>query len=399
MNISQRGFKIQESPIRKLKPFADQAKERGIRVFFINIGQPDIPTPQPVWRALKEFDEEVLSYGPAQGFLELRQAIADYFNSYNISLHSENVIITVGGSEAVHFAFSVVADPGEEIIVPEPFYTNYNGFASCADVNLVPLTLSVEDGFRLPSKGEIEAKINPKTRAILLNSPSNPTGTVYTPEELERIINLALKHDLFIISDEVYKEFVYDGASHKSILEYDEVQDRAIIVDSISKRFSCCGARIGAVITRNEEVYLSLLKFAQARLCPPTVEQKMALAAYSMGREYFHPIREEYQRRRDVLYDGLKDIPGVVMHKPQGAFYIIVKLPIKDSEHFVRWMLTDFQLDNETVMVAPAQGFYSTPGKGKDEVRIAYVLKEKDLKRAIGVFKTGLKEYGMEKSF
>jgi aspartate aminotransferase len=305
----------------------------------------------------------------------------------------------VGGSEAVHFAFSVVADPGEEIIVPEPFYTNYNGFASCADVNLVPLTLSVEDGFRLPSKGEIEAKINPKTRAILLNSPSNPTGTVYTPEELERIINLALKHDLFIISDEVYKEFVYDGASHKSILEYDEVQDRAIIVDSISKRFSCCGARIGAVITRNEEVYLSLLKFAQARLCPPTVEQKMALAAYSMGREYFHPIREEYQRRRDVLYDGLKDIPGVVMHKPQGAFYIIVKLPIKDSEHFVRWMLTDFQLDNETVMVAPAQGFYSTPGKGKDEVRIAYVLKEKDLKRAIGVFKTGLKEYGMEKSF
>jgi aspartate aminotransferase len=399
MNISQRGFKIQESPIRKLKPFADQAKERGIRVFFINIGQPDIPTPQPVWRALKEFDEEVLSYGPAQGFLELRQAIADYFNSYNISLHSENVIITVGGSEAVHFAFSVVADPGEEIIVPEPFYTNYNGFASCADVNLVPLTLSVEDGFRLPSKGEIEAKINSKTRAILLNSPSNPTGTVYTPEELERIINLALKHDLFIISDEVYKEFVYDGASHKSILEYDEVQDRAIIVDSISKRFSCCGARIGAVITRNEEVYLSLLKFAQARLCPPTVEQKMALAAYSMGREYFHPIREEYQRRRDVLYDGLKDIPGVVMHKPQGAFYIIVKLPIKDSEHFVRWMLTDFQLDNETVMVAPAQGFYSTPGKGKDEVRIAYVLKEKDLKRAIGVFKTGLKEYGMEKSF
>jgi len=399
MNISKRGFEIQESPIRKLKPFADQAKERGIRVYFINIGQPDIPTPQPVWRALKEFDEEVLSYGPAQGFLELRQAIADYFNSYDISLHSENVIITVGGSEAVHFAFSVVADPGEEIIVPEPFYTNYNGFASCADVNLVPLTLSVEEGFRLPSREAIEAKINPKTRAILLNSPSNPTGTVYTPEELERIVDLALKHDLFIISDEVYKEFVYDGASHKSILEYDEVQDRAIIVDSISKRFSCCGARIGAVITRNQEVYQSLLKFAQARLCPPTVEQKMALAAYRMGREYFHPIREEYQRRRDILYDGLKGIPGVVMHKPQGAFYIIVKLPIKDSEHFVRWMLTDFQLDNETVMVAPAQGFYSTPGKGKDEVRIAYVLKEKDLKKAIDVFKTGLKEYGMEKSF
>ena len=399
MDISKRGFKIQESPIRKLKPFADQAKERGIRVYFINIGQPDIPTPEPVWRALKEFDEKVLSYGPAQGFLELRQAVADYFNSYNISLHSENVIITVGGSEAIHFAFSVVADSGEEIIVPEPFYTNYNGFASCADVNLVPLTLSVEEEFRLPSKETIEAKINPKTKAFLLNSPSNPTGTVYTPEELDRIVDLALEHDLFIISDEVYKEFVYDGATHKSILEYDEVQDRTIVVDSISKRFSCCGARIGAVITRNEEVYQSLLKFAQARLCPPTVEQKMALAAYRMGRDYFHPIREEYQRRRDVLYDGLKDIPGVVMHKPQGAFYIIVKLPINDSEHFVRWMLTDFQLDNETVMVAPAQGFYSTPGRGMDEVRIAYVLKEQDLEKAIGVFKTGLKEYGLGNRF
>lgn len=398
MNISKRGLEIQESPIRKLKPFADQAKERGVHVYFINIGQPDIPTPQPVWSALKEFDEEVLSYGPAQGFLELRQAITSYFNSYNISMHSENVIITIGGSEAIHFAFSVAADPGEEIIVPEPFYTNYNGFASCAGVNLVPLTLSVEEEFRLPSKDAIEARINPKTRAILLNSPSNPTGTVYTPEELERVVALALKHDLFIISDEVYKEFVYDGASHKSILEYDEVKDRTIVVDSISKRFSCCGARIGAVITKNEEVYQSLLKFAQARLCPPTVEQKMALAAYRMGRDYFDPIRKEYQRRRDVLYEGLKDIPGIVMHKPQGAFYIIVKLPIDDSEHFVRWMLTDFQLDNQTVMVAPAQGFYSTPGKGKDEVRIAYVLKEEDLGRAIVIFKTGLEEYGVGKS-
>jgi len=395
MDISKRGAKIQESPIRKLKPFADQARERGIRVYFINIGQPDIPTPQPVWQALKEFNEEVLSYGPAQGFLELRQAIADYFSSYNIPLNSENVIITVGGSEAIHFSFSVVADPGGEILVPEPFYTNYNGFASFADVNLVPLTLSVEDGFRLPSIEAIEAKITSRTKAILLNSPSNPTGTVYTPEELDRIVALALKHDLFIISDEVYKEFVYDGASHKSILEYEEVQDRTVVVDSISKRFSCCGARIGAVITRNEKVYQSVLKFAQARLCPPTIEQKMALAAYRMGKDYFDPVREEYQRRRDVLFDGLKDIPGIVMHKPQGAFYIIVRLPIKDSEHFVRWMLTDFQLDNQTVMVAPAKGFYSTPGKGEEEVRIAYVLKEEDLERAIVVFKTGLEEYGL----
>jgi aspartate aminotransferase len=393
MDISHRGAEIQESPIRKLKPFADEAKERGIHVYFINIGQPDIPTPKPVWDALKEFDEEVLSYGPAQGFLELRQAIADYFGSYNIVLNSENVVITVGGSEAIHFAFSVVSDPGEEIIVPEPFYTNYNGFAACAGVNLVPLTLNVEDGFRLPSIETIAEKISPKTRAILLNSPSNPTGTVYTPEELERAVALALEHDLFIIADEVYKEFVYDGATHKSILEYEEIKDRAIVVDSISKRFSCCGARIGAVITRNEQISQSVLKFAQARLCPPTIEQKMALAAYRMGREYFNPVQKEYQRRRDVLYEGLKDIPGIVIRKPQGAFYYIVRLPITDCEHFVRWMLTDFQLDNETVMVAPAQGFYSTSGKGADEVRIAYVLKEEDLRRAITVFKTGLAEY------
>jgi aspartate aminotransferase len=393
MDISQRGAEIQESPIRKLKPFADRAKEQGIHVYFINIGQPDIPTPKPVWDALKEFDEEVLSYGPAQGFLELRQAIANYFGSYNITLDSENVVITIGGSEAIHFAFSVVSDPGGEIIIPEPFYTNYNGFASCAAVKIVPLTLSVEDGFRLPSIDAIAAKRTPKTRAILLNSPSNPTGTVYTTEELERVIALAIKHDLFIIADEVYKEFVYDGATHKSILEYPEIKDRAIVVDSISKRFSCCGARIGAVVTRNEQVSQSVLKFAQARLCPPTIEQKMALAAYRMGREYFDPVQKEYHRRRDVLYEGLKDIPGIVIRKQQGAFYYIVRLPIKDCEHFVRWMLTDFQLDNETVMVAPAQGFYSTPGKGADEVRIAYVLKEEDLRRAISVLETGLAEY------
>jgi aspartate aminotransferase len=393
MEISKRGLDIQESPIRKLKPYADKAIERGIHVYFINIGQPDIPTPQPVWDALKQFDEEVLSYGPAQGFLDLRQAVADYFGSYDIAIHADDIVVTVGGSEAIHFAFSVVSDPGGEIITPEPFYTNYNGFAACADVNIVPLTLSVEDGFRLPPIEAIADKITPKTRAILLNSPSNPTGTVYTPEELERVVALALKHDLFIIADEVYKEFVYDGASHKSVLEYEEIRDRAIVVDSISKRFSCCGARIGAVITRNQEVSQSVLKFAQARLCPPTIEQKIALAAYRMGIGYFDSVQKEYQHRRDVLYEGLKDIPGIVIRKPQGAFYYIVKLPIEDAEHFVRWMLTDFQLDNETVMVAPAQGFYSTPGKGLDEVRIAYVLKEKDLKRAITVFRAGIQDY------
>lgn len=393
MEISQRGLEIQESPIRKLKPYADKAIAEGVHVYFINIGQPDIPTPQPVWDAFCNISEKVLAYGPAQGFLELRQAIADYFGAYRIFLEADNVIITIGGSEAIHYAFSVVADPGEEIVIPEPFYTNYNGYASGANVNIMPLTLDVGDGYRLPASEVIEARINDKTRAILLCSPSNPTGTVYTREEIDRVVTLVKKHDLFLIADECYKEFVYDGAHHTSILEYDDIRERAIVVDSISKRFSCCGARIGAIITRNAEVYQAALKFAQARLCPPTMEQKAALAAYRMGTGYFEPIRTEYQRRRDVLFEGLQEIPGIVMFKPQGAFYISVQLPIKDSEHFVRWMLTDFRLDNETVMVAPAQGFYSTPGKGLDEVRIAYVLKEEDLKRALVVFKAGLEQY------
>jgi aspartate aminotransferase len=393
MDISKRGRDIQFSPIRKLNPYADKAKEQGIHVYHLNIGQPDIPTPQPILDAFHSFDEKVLSYGPAQGFLELRQAIADYFNSYKISLDAENVIITIGGSEAIHFSFSVVADPGDEIIISEPFYTNYNGYASFANVRIVPLTLQLEDGFRLPPEEEIESLITAKTKAILLCSPNNPTGTVYTPEELERVISVVKRNDLFLIGDEVYKEFVYDGRTHKSILEYDEVKDRVIVVDSISKRFSSCGARVGAVLTRNEELHQSLLKFAQARLCPPSVEQKAALAAYRMGLEYFKPVKEEYERRRDVLCEGLGNIPGIVIHKPQGAFYIIVRLPVKDAEHFVQWMLTDFHLDKETVMVAPAQGFYCSPDRGKDEVRIAYVLKEQDLRRSIDIIKAGLDKY------
>ncbi|MFW6131248.1 MAG: pyridoxal phosphate-dependent aminotransferase [Candidatus Aminicenantaceae bacterium] len=393
MRLSKRALEIQPSPIRKLKPYADKAIKNGIHVYFINIGQPDIPSPQPVIDAFHNFDEKVLSYGPAQGFLDLRQAIADYFNLYNIKLDPDHIIITIGGSEAVYFAFSVVADPDEEIIIPEPYYTNYNGFATFAGIRIVPLTLNVEDGFRLPPSQEIEAQITKKTRALLLCSPNNPTGTVYTKEELQRVVSLVKKHDLFLIGDEVYKEFIYDGAKHTSILEFEDIKDRVIVADSISKRFSCCGARIGTLITRNDEIYESLLKYAQARLCPPSLEQRAALAAYRMDKDYFEETRKEYQKRRDVLFDGLKDIPGITIRKPQGAFYMVVKLPIKDSEHFVRWMLTDFNLDNETVMVAPAQGFYSSPDKGKNEVRIAYVLKEQDLKRAIKVFKAGLGKY------
>jgi len=396
MEISKRGRDIQASPIRKLKPFADQAVAEGVFIYHLNIGQPDIITPQPVWDTFKECSEGVLSYGPAQGFLELRQAIAVYFARYDISLNADDILITVGGSEAIHFVFSVVADPGEEVIIPEPFYTNYNGFAACADVKISPLTLDAGDGFRLPASEVIESRINKKTRAIMLCSPNNPTGTVYTSDELNRIAALVQKHNLFLIADEVYKEFVYDGASHKSILEYDAISDRAIVVDSISKRFSCCGARIGAVITRNSKVYEAVLKFAQARLCPPSMEQKAALAAYRMAPDYFDSVREEYQKRRDILYNGLQDIPGVKVNLPQGAFYNIVTLPVAESEHFVRWLLTDFRFENSTVMLAPAQGFYSTPGLGKNQVRIAYVLKEEDLKKAIYILKVGLEQYKQE---
>ncbi|HAV40867.1 MAG TPA: aspartate aminotransferase [Acidobacteria bacterium] len=393
MSISRRAQDIQASPIRKLKPLADEAKKRGIHIFHLNIGDPDIPTPQPVIEAFHAYHDPILGYGPSQGFDELRRAIADYFLGYGLKLAADNVLITIGGSEAVHFAFSVVADPGEEIIIPEPFYTNYNGFATFADVRIVPLPLKVEDGFRLPPAEKIEALITPKTRAVLLCSPNNPTGTVYSEEELQRVVEVVKKHDLFLIGDEVYKEFVYDGLKHKSLLEFKEVEDRVIVVDSISKRFSCCGARIGAVITRNQEVYQATLKFAQARLCPPSVEQYAAIAAYKMGMGYFEPIRQEYQRRRDVLYKGLTSIPGVVLRQPEGAFYVLCRLPVKDSEHFVRWMLTDFSINKKTVMTAPGPGFYATPGRGQDEVRIAYVLKEEDLVEAIEILRQGLEKY------
>lgn len=393
MDISRRGQTVQASPIRKFKPYADAAIADGVKIFFLNIGDPDIPTPKPILDAVRSFNDPILGYGPAQGFLELRQAIAGYFKDYGISLKADNVLITLGGSEAILMAFATVADPGDEIIIPEPFYTNYNGYASLAALKVVPLTLKVEDGFRLPPAEEFEAKITPRTRAIVLCSPNNPTGTVYTAEELGRVVKLAVKHNLFIIGDEVYKEFVYNGRRHISLLEFEEARDRVIVVDSISKRFSCCGARVGAAITRNDQVYAAMLKFAQARLCPPTIEQRAAIAAYKMGMSYFEPVRREYERRRDVLFEGLSAIPGVVVRKPEGAFYMSVRVPIRDTEKFVIWMLTDFRLDGQTVMVAPESGFYGTPGKGKDEIRAAYVLNEDDLRRALVVFRAGLEKY------
>jgi aspartate aminotransferase len=393
MHISRRAHHIQASPIRKLKPYADKAKERGTHVYHLNIGDPDVPTPRPVLDAFHAYNEPVIGYGPSQGFLELRQAITRYFGTYGIPLGADDIIVTTGGSEAIHFAFSVVGDPGDDILIPEPYYTNYNGFASFASVGIVPIPLDVEDGFRLPPEEDIEARLTPRTKAVVLCSPNNPTGTVYSPEELARVVRLAVKHDLFLIGDEVYKEFIYDGLVHKSLLEFEGARDRVIVVDSISKRFSCCGARIGAIISRNKDVMQAVLKFGQARLCPPSVEQIGALAAYNMGRGYFGPILKEYQKRRDILFEGLKDVPGIVIRRPEGAFYIIARLPVKDAEHFTVWMLSEFALDGKTVMFAPAEGFYGTPGRGRDEVRMAYVLNEHDLRDSVRIFKAGLERY------
>ncbi|MEW6456991.1 MAG: pyridoxal phosphate-dependent aminotransferase [Acidobacteriota bacterium] len=393
MKISKRGKEIQASPIRRLVPYSDEAKKRGIKIYHLNIGQPDIPTPRPIIDAIKKYNDEVLSYGPSTGLPELKRQISFYFQRYGIPINEDEVIITVGGSEAILFSFNVVADPGDEIIVPEPFYTNYNGYASMANLKIKPATMKAEDGFRPPKIKDFEKKISKRTRAMLLNSPNNPTGTVYTKEELSEIVTLVKKYDLFLISDEVYKEFIYDGITHTSILEFPDIYDRAIVVDSISKRFSACGARVGAVVSKNQKVIESLTKFAQARLCPQTIEQLGAIAAYKMDPSYFEPIKKEYERRRNLMYEELSNVEKVILKKPQGAFYMIVKLPVKNAEDFAIWLMKDFSIDGESVMVAPGNGFYATPNSGEDEVRIAYVLKEEDLKKALRIFKEGLNKY------
>lgn len=394
MRISRRAEAIQESPIRKLAPLAAAARARGVRIYNLNIGQPDVPTPPEFLRAVGAFSDPVLAYGPSDGLPELKAAMAEYFARYEIPLRGEEILITNGGSEAILFAFNVVADDGEEIIIPEPFYTNYNGYAEMANLKVVPVRTHAEEGFHLPPDEVLEAAVTPRTRAVLICSPNNPTGTVLTWEELERLAAFAARHDLFLIADEVYKEFTYDGRRHRSVLELAGVEPRVIVVDSVSKRFSACGARIGAVISRNPEVMAACLKFGQARLCPPTLEQLGAIAAYRLPESYFDGVRAEYEHRRDVLYEALTAGPGILLRKPRGAFYMIVKLAgIADADHFTRWLLSDFELDGETVMLAPANGFYATPGAGADEVRIAYVLDADKLRRAAEILLAALDRY------
>jgi aspartate aminotransferase len=394
MKISQRAVSIQESPIRKLAPLAAAARTRGVKIFNLNIGQPDVATPPEFLRAVAGFKDKVLEYGPSDGLPELREAMTAYFARFEITLDPSEILITNGGSEAVMFAFNVVADDGDEIIIPEPFYTNYNGYAALANLNIVPVRTLAEEGFHLPADDALEAAVTPRTRAVLVCSPNNPTGTVLTWEELERLATFVERHDLFLIADEVYKEFTYDGRRHRSVLELPGVERRVIVVDSISKRFSACGARVGAVISRNPEVMAAVLKFGQARLCPPTLEQLGAIAAYRLDEGYFDRVREEYQRRRDVMYEALTRDQGIVLKRPRGAFYMIVKMAgVVDSDDLARWLLEEHSLEGETILVAPAGGFYATPGAGGDEVRMAYVLEVPKLERAMAVFLVGLGRY------
>jgi len=393
MELSTRAQTIQASPIRKLMPFANQAKENGVTIYHLNIGQPDIETPQEMLDVYKNYHEKVLAYGPSQGLEIYRKNLVKYYRRHDIEIGKDDIIVTTAGSEAIIFAMMITCNVGDEIIIPEPFYTNYNGFATMAGVKIVPLTTFAETGFALPENEKIEALISPKTKVIMICNPGNPTGTVYSKKDLERIVSIAQKHNLFIISDEVYREFVYENLRHTSILEFPQLKEKAIMVDSISKRYSACGARIGCLVSRNKTLMAAALKFAQARLCPPTIDQLAANAAIDVEPEYFKKVLREYEMRRNIVFEELRKIEDVVCIKPHGAFYIIAKLPINDAEDFAKWMLTDFSLDNETVMIAPAQGFYASAGIGKNEIRIAYILNAENLKKAMKIFRKGLQKY------
>ncbi|MDD5089287.1 MAG: pyridoxal phosphate-dependent aminotransferase [Candidatus Wallbacteria bacterium] len=393
MKISKRAKEMQASPIRKLTPYAQAAKDKGRKIFHLNIGQPDIETPDIMFKAIREYKEKILAYGPSQGSADYCDSLVKYYNKLDFAIEKEHLVVTTGGSEAIIFAMLAVADPGGEIIVPEPFYTNYNGFATQAGLTIVPVLTVAENGFHLPAEEEVEKRITPHTRALMLCNPNNPTGTVYTRDEVEMMIRIAVKHRLFLISDEVYREFIYDGLKHVSVMEFPEAAQNLIVVDSISKRFSACGARLGAVISKNAELMSGIMKFAQARLCPPTLEQIGGVALHSLNENYYRKIRSEYQHRRDIVVNSLSKMPGVICKKPQGAFYVIAKLPVIDAEHYALWLLTDFDSNGETVMVAPAQGFYSTPNMGLDEVRLAYILNEKSLLRAMDVLAESLEKY------
>jgi aspartate aminotransferase len=393
MNFSKRVLNMQASPIRKLIPYAEQAKKAGKKVLHINIGQPDIATPKAFFDYIeKKSKPEVVAYTHSAGLLELREAFSNYYNKHNIPFTPEEIIVTNGGSEAIIFAMGAIADPGDEIIVIEPFYANYKGFAEMINVKLSPVRALPETGYAVPHTEEFEKVLTNKTKGIIFSNPSNPTGAVYSEEELKRIVDFAKKHDLFIISDEVYREFTFDGTKHISTMAFEEY-DRTIVVDSISKRYSACGARVGVFATKNKDLYNQVMKMAQSRLCPPMIAQLGTIGLLEMDDSYIDEVYNEYDKRRLAVYEELSKIEGAVFQKPKGAFYVSVKLPIDNSEEFVKWMLTDFSIDNTTVMVSPLTGFYATPNSGLQEIRIAYVLESEKLKLATYILAEAVKAY------
>lgn len=391
--ISDKGRQMPESPIRKLVPYAEEAKKKGRKVYHLNIGQPDIKTPKVALDAVKNNTIETLEYARSEGSEQYREKIAGYYKSKGVDVTAKEIIVTTGGSEALLFAMGTVADYGDEVIIPEPFYANYNGFATASGVKVIPVVSSIENDFALPPIEEFEKLITPKTRAILICNPGNPTGYLYSREEIRKLAEMAKKHKLFLISDEVYREFVYDNVEHCSIMQEEGIEEHAIMIDSVSKRYSMCGARIGCLVSRNKEVIATALKFAQARLSSPTYAQIASEAALETPQSYFDNVIEEYVSRRNLLVSELEKIEGVRVAKPKGAFYCIAELPVKNTDDFARWLLESFHVDNETVMVAPAAGFYSTPGMGTNQVRIAYVLKKEDLTTAVSILKKALKVY------
>ncbi len=392
-HVSTKGRQMPESPIRKLVPYAEAAKKKGHKVYHLNIGQPDIKTPQVALDAIKNNHIEILEYSHSAGFESYRNKLAAYYTRHGVSVAPADIIITTGGSEALMFAMGSTMDAGDEIIIPEPFYANYNGFSVASGVKVVPVISTIDEGFALPPIADFEKLITPKTKAILICNPGNPTGYLYTQEEILQLAELVKKHDLFLIADEVYREFTYDGDKHYSVMNVEGIEQNAIMIDSVSKRYSMCGARIGCIVSKNKEVKATAMKFAQARLSPPTFEQIASEAALETPQSYFDEVIGEYKERRNTLVSELEKIEGVKVATPKGAFYCIAKLPVDDADKFAQWLLESYSLDGETVMVAPAAGFYSTPGVGRDEIRIAYVLKKEDLIRSVQILKEALKQY------
>lgn len=391
--VSKKGMAMPSSPIRKLVPFAEQAKKKGRTVYHLNIGQPDIETPEVALNAIKNFNLKVVEYSHSAGFESYRENLALYYQKNNIDVNANHIIITTGGSEALQFALMSCLNEGDEVIIPEPFYANYNGFVAAAGAVIKPITANISNGFALPPVEEFEKSITSNTKAILICNPANPTGYLYTKEELETLRDIVKKHDLFLFADEVYREFVYDGRQFYSTFQLDGLEDNLVLVDSVSKRYSMCGARIGAFVTKSKEIYDTAMKFAQTRLSPPTFGQVAGEAALATPDSYFDQVINEYRHRRDVVVELLNKIPGVNCPNPGGAFYTVASLPVDDAEHFCEWLLSEFELNNQTVMLSPASGFYATPGLGKNEVRIAYVLEEKALRAAIECLEKGLEAY------